>query len=365
MAQIKQIFILMLAFFFYSCSNTGVYPYAIKDFSQKLQPHLIRIVAKGIVMTSDSGLEHIATDADLVRLGRSEHPILRAAAFREMLQRKSFNDFDILMEHLDDTALVFTDAGEFGLWDRTVSDDILQTAEWQTQEAKDKTVEQVLSKHNYLRSAYIILNSLKPQEKYYPFIKEMASRPRRLDYYDGSELGFGDIEYALYGLAGFRKKKDVQIIKSKMMKHIWELSDLSFRLMTEFPDTAYLDVLATYHRRQFYRFSGYRPHGFTGYPADKADPEDFIQAVVVQQNERSAALLDSMLISLSKFTWMPDRENIREEVISAIWEHPCAAYAKLRQKNRPKTTENLEPPLPVQEDSTEVDRTRRTLRWYN
>jgi hypothetical protein len=46
--------------------------------------------------------------------------------------------------HLDDTALVFIDAGEFGIWDRTVSDDILQEAGWKTQEAKNKTVEKVL-----------------------------------------------------------------------------------------------------------------------------------------------------------------------------------------------------------------------------
>lgn len=317
-------------------------------------------------MGGDSALSHIATDAELERLGRSEHPILRAAAFREMLERKSFNHFDIVMKHLDDTALVFTDAGEFGIWDRTVSDDILQEAEWKTQEEKNKTVDQVLTKHNYLRSAYIALEGLEPQEKYYPFIKDMATRSRRLDPYEGYELGFGDIEHALYGLAKFRKKEDAQIIKKKLMEHVWRMSDVSFRFMKDYPDTAYFDVLQTYHRRQFYKFSGNRPHGFTGYPADRAAPEDFIQALVVQQTEKSARLLDTMLTYLPKYERMPDKETIINEIITAIWEHPCPAYAKLREKIKPKAKELLKGQISIPLDTypTPVDTTGRTYRWY-
>ena len=317
-------------------------------------------------MGGDSALSHIATDAELERLGRSEHPILRAAAFREMLERKSFNHFDIVMKHLDDTALVFTDAGEFGIWDRTVSDDILQEAEWKTQEEKNKTVDQVLTKHNYLRSAYIALEGLEPQEKYYPFIKDMATRSRRLDPYEGYELGFGDIEHALYGLAKFRKKEDAQIIKKKLMEHVWRMSDVSFQFMKDYPDTAYFDVLQTYHRRQFYKFSGNRPHGFTGYPADRAAPEDFIQALVVQQTEKSARLLDTMLTYLPKYERMPDKETIINEIITAIWEHPCPAYAKLREKIKPKAKELLKGQISIPLDTypTPVDTTGRTYRWY-
>jgi hypothetical protein len=80
------------------CDNSSRYPYSIKDYPNKLQPHLIKMLDKGIVM-SDSVFQHLATDRDLERLGRSEHPILRASAFREMLQRKSFNHFEILMRH--------------------------------------------------------------------------------------------------------------------------------------------------------------------------------------------------------------------------------------------------------------------------
>jgi hypothetical protein len=367
MLRPKQLIIPLLAFILRSCNNSNnKYPYAIKDFPEKLQPYLVKIVEKGIVMYSDSAMQHMATDAELERLGISEHPILRAAAFREMLKRKSFNHFEIVMRHLDDTALVFTDAGEFGIWDGTVSDDILQKAEWKTQEEKTKTVDQVLTKHNYLRSAYIALQGLEPQEKYYPFIKDMATRPRRLDSYEGNELDFGDIEYALYGLAKFKKKEDAQIIKKKLMEHVWRMSDVSFQFLRDYPDTAYFDVLQTYHRRQFYKFSGNRPHGFTGYPADRAAPEDFIQALVAQQTEKSARLLDTMLTYLPKHERMPDKETIINEVVTAIWEHPCPAYAKLREKIKPKAEALAKWQISIRMDTSAmpVDTTERTYRWY-
>src|SRR4051812_40059263 len=96
----KQLIIPLLGVILCSCNNSGKYPYAIKDFPENLQPYLLKMVDKGIVMYSDSALQHMATDAELERLGGSEHPILRAAAFREMLRRKSFNHFDIVMKHL-------------------------------------------------------------------------------------------------------------------------------------------------------------------------------------------------------------------------------------------------------------------------
>jgi hypothetical protein len=364
MLKLKQLLLPAWIFLFLSCNQEGNRTYAIQDFNRSLQPHLIEIVSKGIVMDYDNSLRKMATDKELIKLGQSEHPILRASAFREMLDRKSFNHFDILVSHLDDTALVAIDAGEFGIWFRTVSDDILQEAGWKTQEAKDKTVEQVLAKHNYLRSAYFVLAQIEPQEKFYPFVKDMATRPRRLTD-EGNELDFGDIEYALYGLAKFKKSDDVKIIKDKMMRYVWKLSEVSFRLMKEFPDTAYFDVLQAYHRRRFYRFSGNRPGGFSGFVADRASPEDFIQALVMQQNQKSAQLLDTMLHLLPLQKCMPDKENIIDEVILEIWEHPCPAYARLREKIKTKAAKILEGRISISIDRPEqlIDTTKEDIRW--
>jgi hypothetical protein len=364
MPHIKYLILPILIVLFSSCKNEQKNTYAIRDFRKSLHPFLVKIVTEGIVRDYDSAEIKIIKDNELLDLSKSENPVLRATAFREILERNNLNHFDLLMNHLNDTAIVPTDAGEFGIWYRTVSDDILYNANWETVESKNRTVEQVLTKHNYLRSAYFILNDLEPQEKYYPYIKDMATRPRRLDI-EGNELDFGDIEYALYGLAKFKKHEDIQIIKKQMMRFVWRLSDVSFKLMKEFPNPDYFDVLRNYHYRMFYGFSGNRPHGFSGFIADRAAPEDFIQALVVQQSDHSARLLDTMLNILPKRTCMPDKENIIREVIIAIWEHPCPAYARLREKIKPKAEEIMKGRIEVYRDpiSMPADTTEEIIRW--
>lgn len=271
------------------------------------------------------------------------------------------------MNHLDDTAIVATDNGEFGIRFETVSDYLIGRTRWETEQDREKTIEAVLTKHNYLSAAYTILPSIKAWEKYYPYIKDMATRARRLDRIDGYEMAFYEIEYALYGLAQFKKKEDVQVIKEKLMKQVWELSDLSFRLMKLFPDTAYFDVLQEYHRRKFYEFSGFRPHGFTGFDADRAAPEDFINALVVQQSEKSAKLLDTMLTNLPTYTCMPDKENIINEIVEQIWDHPCLAYTQLREKVKLRAVEIIKrnTSIPVDSIHIPVDTTRRRYYWWN
>jgi hypothetical protein len=366
MIRLKQLLLPTLLVCFLSCKNEQANTYAIKDFRKSLRPFLFTIVSKGIVTHHDNSQLESITDDELIRLGKSENPVLRATALKEMLDRSSFSYFDVVMNHLDDTAIVAVDNGEFGIGFQTVSDYLIERTRWETFRARNETIERVLTKHNYLRSAYTILFPLEPLEKYYPYIKDMATRPRRIDPYEGFELDFGDIEYALYGLAKFKKKEDIRSIKHKLAEHAWELSDISFQLMKEYPDTAYLDVLQSYHRRQFYRFSGNRPHGFSGFNADRAAPEDFIQALVVQQNDRSAKLLDTMLTNLPKYPCMPDKETIINEVIKEIWKHPYPAYARLREIIKPKAEQLFKGQIDIEMEPTKapIDTTRENIGWY-
>jgi hypothetical protein len=364
MLQKRHFLFIVLISLFCSCNNSAKHPYAIKDFRKKLQPYLTQMVNEGIVMGVDSVLQQIATDDELVRLINSEHPILRAAAFPAILERKTINHFEILMGHLDDTALIAMEAVEFGLWYRSVSDYILEEAYWETQEEKDKTVERVLTKHNYLRSAYFILEHLEPQEKYYSYIMDMATRPRRLSD-EGAELYFDDIEYALYGLAKFKKQEDIRVIRSQLMHNIYRLSNISFKLMNEYPDTAYFDVLQEYHRRVFYKLLGNRRERFSGVISEEVGPEDFIHALVKQQNNKSALLLDTMLNWLLLQIDTPDKEEIINMAILEIWENPCVAYLKLRAKIKPKAEQILKNRIsvPMELHYFPVNTTKRKIYW--
>lgn len=318
-------------------------------------------------MHYDSCVRNMMTDKEVIQLSRCEHPVLRAMAFREMLHRKSFNHFDVVMNNLADTAVVLTDAGEFGIWDRRISDDIVQTALWKTEEQKDKTIERVLTKHNYLRAAYLILLQIEPQEKYYPFIKDMATRPKLLSE-EGYELNFGDIEFALFGLARFKKPEDIALIKQKLLHNISELSEVSFRLMREYPDSAYFEVLQAYHRRRFYRFSGEDRHGFTGNDDNRAGAMDFIEALVQQQSEKSAKLLDTILQRMPALTCVPSKGYIEDEIVMEIWKHPNAAYAQLRDKIKSRAEKRLKeqvelPPIDLEMFNPPIDTTEEHIRW--
>src|SRR5688572_30328997 len=111
----KHLLILGLIILSCSCKNSNKYPYAIKDFRDSLQPHLANIVTRALVTYQDSALRYMATDEELRKLSLSEHPLLRASAFREMLRRTTFDNFDILMNHLDDTSVVMVDNGHYGI----------------------------------------------------------------------------------------------------------------------------------------------------------------------------------------------------------------------------------------------------------
>lgn len=349
--QVNLIYFILIALCL-SCKNSdNKYPYAIKDFRGDLQPHLSRIVTKGLVMHVDSALRYMATDQELDRLSRSEHPVLRAMALREMLHRKSFNDFEIVMGHLDDTVIVPTSAGEFGIWYQMVSDYILRKAEWENQEAKNKTIEEVITKHNYLHCASIIIPELEVNERFYPFIKSMANRPLKANPYD-PEVVFQDIEYALYGLARFRKKEDVALIREKLVSNSHYLRNVSFLLMKQYPDTAYLDVFQAFYPNAFHNSNCKFRFG--------TPTTEYIESLVIYQNERSAKILETILQQLPDLQCRVNLKGIEATLINEIWKHPCPAYSHLREKIKTRAENN-----PIQTFKMEIgDTIPDKIRWY-
>jgi hypothetical protein len=64
---------------------------------------------------------------------------------------------------------------------------------------------------------------------------------------------------------------------------------------------------------------------------------------------------------------MPDKENIINEVITAIWEHPCSSYTTLRDKIRPKAEEIFKGRISIPLDPIHipVDTTKKKYYWYS
>ena len=318
----NQLLFLSFILFCSSCNTgSGKYPYAIKDFRKPMQPYLTNIVSKGIVSFIDSTLGVMLTDKDLIQLSHSEHPILRGLALRVMLWKSSFNHVDIIMGHLDDTAIVGFDHGEFGIYYIAIADELLQNFEWKSIKDKNRVIDEVITKHNYLQSAYTILEKIQPREKYYPYIRDMATRSRKYEDELG-ERAFGDIEYALYGLAAFKKKKDIKIIQERLMTNKWQMGEVSFKLMREFPDSSYQNILEAYYPLNYYN-SICRERS-----VDKAT--SFINTVAVYKNNRSAKILNAILKE-PPTNCAVDTAYLREELEYAIWTNPCESYSTLRK----------------------------------
>jgi len=320
----KLIFLLLLSCLFYSCKSNNKYPYAIRDFSNSLQPHLTGIVSTGIVgFDKDTRFvqEH-ATDEELKKLSKSEHPILRAVAFRAMLERSSFNHFDIIMNNLDDTAVVATDAGEWGVHFSKVSDDMVRDGTWKDTVAKNKTIEELILKHNYLKSAYDHLTNIELKPIYYPYIKAMAIREIDYDYTIGlGDANYSNIENALYALAKYKRAEDIPFIKDILLANISQMSYTSFWLMADYPNELYLDIFEKYYPKVFYRKI------CRDQETDIA--MSFIRALATYKNERSAKILNSILHKDPLTPCNANTYQLKETLVYAIWENRCEAYSTL------------------------------------
>jgi hypothetical protein len=200
----KFIFTILL-FTISSCKSETKNSFAIKDFRESLQPYLTKIVSKGIVGYDSSTryIQNHSTDNELKQLSQSEHPVLRAIAFREMMNRSTFDHFNLIMNNLDDTAVVPVDWGEFGFIFYRVSDDMLHNGKWKDSATKQKTIEEIVLRHNSLSAAYYRLPDLPKKEAYYTTIKQMVLRER--NSYDE----FSQKEDAMYALASYKRPEDV------------------------------------------------------------------------------------------------------------------------------------------------------------
>jgi hypothetical protein len=304
-----------------------------------LQAYLTKIVSNATfnLGTTTRYLEAHVSNKDLRRLSHSEHPVLRAAALSIMTERAAFNNYDVVMSHLDDTAQIAIDGGEFGIWFRTVSDNLILHSTWKNSAEKKQTVDQVITKHNYLESAYTILLSIEADPKYYPFIKKMEQQKNDFTYK----------EYALFGLAKYKKETDVAYIKNNLMENFPALSSVSFRLMQEYPNEIYMEILDKYAKRALYSRICNR--------GKIEDATSFFHTVASYKNEKSAEILEAILSKKPFIKCRADTNYLKRELSYAIWKNQCFAYAKIMNQIKTYILEyRIEQTLPLKYNKEEL-----------
>lgn len=180
MRKYSFVFLLLL-----SCRSNEGNVVAIRDFKPSLRPWLVQAAGIGIV-GYDTATRYIrahARDKELVLLSHSDQPILRAIALEEMMDRTTFDHFNVIMDHLDDTAMIAMDAGEWGFRQMTVSDFLVQErGKWKTEALRAITMDSILFHHDYLKAAYTAINRVNLNAALYPHVRRMVQRDR--DYRD-------------------------------------------------------------------------------------------------------------------------------------------------------------------------------------
>lgn len=238
----KRIFLsLSICFLFLSCRKE----YDVNDFSGNLKPYLERLSKEKAIPVSDTVaknfLERNASKEELIKLMDAKKPLLRVVAYRAIVNRSEPEYFDLLINHLNDTAKVewwyYEDAGGYF----SVSDLMIRKAfdkNGLSPIQKKVLTEEVLLKHPYLDVSNWMIQDIDPDEKYYHLIKERAKTKSK---------DCGNQLTSCYALSKFRKKEDVKLLLSVFGQNInGYCQENIFKSIEEFPDTQFFPLLKKY-----------------------------------------------------------------------------------------------------------------------
>jgi hypothetical protein len=335
---------IIILFIFSTCKQETKYPYALADFPDKLQPYLSRIVNTGFIGVPNYDcvdyLDSFATDKQILRLTRCEHPILRSVALSIASWRPSIDHYSLLMNHLDDTARISWHFQCASFEYKYVSDYMVMRYKWKTQAAKDSTIYKILQQHPYLECAYSALGKIKLTEAEYPIVRAMANSDVR-QYIRCN---------AYYHLASFQKPENKMMLHDLMDTETYDLSCEALSLMGDYPDTIYLPILKKYYRH-FYR-------NIAGESWFSNDPDCYLKALAGYRREESAEILRKIFYRkpiLPYYHSAYDTSSFKETLYEIIVTNDCKAYKDMVTIARTYLTERDKKRMEFSIDPIEVD----------
>jgi hypothetical protein len=350
-------FTALLFIVIYSCNDVqkkpGIkYPYSLHHFPKNIRPFLVQIVNEGYIWGDYSDsidvMDSLITDKTLIELTQCEHPVLRSLALTLACGRESIDHYNLMMNHLDDTARVsyYFQCASFP--HMYVSDYLVRRYQWKNDDLKEKTIEQLLKKHRYLECAYEALNKKTITGEDYDVVKSMAK----------NDIGINIRSYALYQLATFRKTEDTALLHRVLEKERYRLDGTSFLIMREFPDSDYETILEKYQRR-FYRNlcdqASDQYYNALCYPS----------AIASYKNQKSAEILRKIFYKTPFLPCMIDEFEVKEALYNAIMANQCPLYSdmidsikQIRKRDRVFQEELIVDPIPIDSSLT-----KKTIGW--
>jgi len=241
--------IIIFSIFFTSCKEEK-YKYDISDFRTELRPSLKSLSKEKSLPSKDTiarnFIEKNATKEELIKLMDSNSPLLRVIAYRTIVNRQEPEYFDLLINHLSDTAKVnwwyYEDAGN----NFYVSELMIRKAHDKnglTPIQKKHLVEKVLMEHPYLETSTWMIDDINPNEKYYNLIKKRAGLK-------SDECG--EQLSACFALSKFKKKEDVNVLYDVFNQNIKNEYCINwiFRSIEKNPNNKFFPILEDYFNQK-------------------------------------------------------------------------------------------------------------------
>ncbi|WP_375181931.1 hypothetical protein [Chryseobacterium sp.] len=314
----KRIFLsLSICFLFLSCRKE----YDVNDFSGNLKPYLERLSKEKAVPVSDTTaknfLERNASKEELIKLMDAKKPLLRVVAYGAIVNRNEPEYFDLLINHLNDTAKVewwyYEDAvGYFSVSDLMIRKAFDENGLSPIQ--KKVLTEEVLLKHPYLDVSNWMIQDIDPDEKYYHLIKERAKTKSK---------DCGNQLISCYALSKFRKKQDAKLLLSVFKQNInGYCQENIFKSIEIFPDAVFFPLLKSYFQ-----------DNIKDKLSEKKNLDNnvlyFVKAVAAYKNSEAFEILNYIAQNntyINKGFWPPANKT---DVLKALKIHYTPAYDPL------------------------------------
>ncbi|MEO8240502.1 MAG: hypothetical protein ABI576_20525 [Flavobacterium sp.] len=323
MRKTAYLFILLLLF---SCGDKKPYPNKISDFRPELQIQLVKLAKEKQLPSRDTIARNYLKDncskEELLKLLECDNPLLRVIAYITIVNRNEKDYFKILLEHLNDTAKVTYWYYEDAAGDFMVSDLLIREAADSrklTRSEKNILVDCVLLQHLYLDTSDWMIQDIKPNEKYYSIIKQKS---KLKNYRCGVQFG------ACYALSKFKKKEDLEYLKSIFESLESPCEGVIFKTIEQNPNQIYFPILKKYFNETIKKKNLSDTYNFKYY----------CRAVASYKNKESLSILTELLNA----SYCPDQwfyELYRDKIFIAIHKYNNPLYENLYEKLKPKMSE--------------------------
>lgn len=200
-------------------------------------------------------LKKHATDEQLVSLIDHKNAVVRCYSFQALAGRKRVDIFPILLKHINDTTKIETfrgcivssqTAGDYFL--QVVTPQFVDLDVYKLTTSQMETIDSMLlfDKSILISAKYRLLSDIKPNQKYYDRIREIAVTEKS--------------PVAILALARFQNKNDIEIIKTLFKKE--ETEYYAAYSAREFPNNAFYPYLTKLFeqewRERLYDYSKWR-----------------------------------------------------------------------------------------------------------